>query len=72
MTFNYEAYAFIIGSILTNFIPKKLKNFNILAMIGVCFYSVGMTIGGPTILLNVPRSMGLMFISIGIVFNGTG
>jgi len=67
-----EGYAFIAGTILINFVPARFKNFNKLCMIGVVLYFLGMMIGGPIILIDIPRNMGVMFITIGIIFTGTG
>jgi hypothetical protein len=67
-----EGYAFILGTVLINFIPAKYKNFNKLCIIGVLLYFIGMMLGGPIIFIDVPRELGVYFIITGIVFTGTG
>ena len=67
-----EGFTFIIGSILINLIPKKYRNFNKLCLIGTFFYIIGMLLGGPSIMIDIPRNWGAIFITLGIALNGIG
>jgi|APSaa5957512535_1039671.scaffolds.fasta_scaffold676338_1 hypothetical protein len=65
-----EGYTFILGSLLINFIPIHMKNFNMLCLFGVFLYSIGMFVGGPVWFIEIERTMGIYYFILSVGLTG--